>query len=217
MVAKKMVTPKMTTVKTPAKKRASAAAASPLGGLGAALGLIGPQATSAINLLFGEFTTELAADICAWIINANVADEQGEKPKSLTLMINSVGGDLSAAFAIIECMRGSKIPVHTIAMGNVCSAGLITFMNGKKGFRTITPTCSIMTHTYNTSISGNHHELLAIHKELDFTHRRILENYKRCTGLSEKVINEKLIGVQDNWLSPREALEFGMGDRISAL
>lgn len=169
-----------------------------------------------VQLLFGEINNEVAAIACAWILESNMLEPE-ERPKSMVLLINSEGGELAAAFSVIECMRGSKIPVQTVALGNVCSAGLLIFMNGQKGTRTVTPTCSIMSHNYSTGIIGNHHELLAIQKELNYTHRRILDTYKRCTGLSEKVITEQLIGNQDNWLSPKEAIEFNMADRISGL
>lgn len=168
----------------------------------------------AVQLLFGEIETDVAAEVCAWILNACFEEE---RPKHLTLLINSEGGNLAAAFAIIECMRSSPIPIHTVALGNICSAGLFIFMSGKKGHRTITPTCSIMSHNYSTGIAGNHHELVAIQKELNYTHQRILEHFKRCTGLSEKAINERLIGVQDSWMSPQEAIDLKIGDRISEI
>lgn len=169
-----------------------------------------------VQLLFGEINNQVASEVCAWILEANMLDPE-DKPKSMVLLINSEGGELPAAFSIIECMRGSPIPIQTVALGNVCSAGLIIFMNGQKGSRTLTPTCSIMSHNYSTGIMGNHHELLAVQKELHYTHQRILETYKKCTGLSEKVINELLIGNQDSWLTPKEALAFHMADRIAGL
>lgn len=170
-----------------------------------------------VQLVFGEIDTDIAANVCAWILETNVIQDPEERPHALTMMINSVGGDLHAAFAIIECMRGSSIPIHTVALGNICSAGLMIFMSGQKSFRTLTPTCTIMSHNYSTGIAGNHHELLAIQKELNFTHQRILDLYKRCTGLSEKIILEKLIGNQDTYLTPTEALALKLADRISGL
>lgn len=170
-----------------------------------------------VQLVFGEIDTDIAANVCAWILEANVIQDPEERPHALTMMINSVGGDLHAAFAIIEVMRGSSIPIHTVALGNICSAGLMIFMSGQKSFRTLTPTCTIMSHNYSTGIAGNHHELLAIQKELNFTHQRILDLYKKCTGLPEKVILEKLIGNQDTYLTPTEALALKLADRISGL
>jgi ATP-dependent protease ClpP protease subunit len=38
---------------------------------------------------------------------------------------------MSAAFALIDVIRGSAIPVHTIGLGVIASAGLLTFISGK--------------------------------------------------------------------------------------
>jgi ATP-dependent Clp protease protease subunit len=177
----------------------------------------GDMENHSVQLLFGEIDIDISAVICAWILESNMAQDPEEKPAALTMMINSVGGDLHAAFAIIECMRGSAIPIHTVALGNICSAGLMIFMSGQKQFRTLTPTCTIMSHNYSTGIVGNHHELLAIQKELNFTHQRILDLYKKCTGLPEKIILDKLIGNQDTYLTPTEALALKLADRIAGL
>lgn len=167
-----------------------------------------------INLLFGPITTGIAAQTVAWILNQNL---QEKPPENITLLINSPGGSASAAFAIIEAMKGSSIPVYTVGLGEICSAGLLIFMNGHKGSRTLTPTCSIMSHPFSTMIGGTYHDLLNSQRELNFTHKRILDNYKKCTDMSEKKIMKKLLGNVDSWLSPEEAVKYGIADRISGV
>lgn len=169
---------------------------------------------SSVYILFGGIDTEAAASACAWILQANF---EKKKPKHLTLLINSPGGDLHAAFSLIEMMRGSSIPVHTVALGQICSAGLFIFMAGEKGHRTLTPTCTIMSHTYATGIEGDHHALISIAKELNWTHERILRHYVRETGLDEETIKEKLIGRGDFFFSPEEALKLNLADSIKCL
>jgi ATP-dependent Clp protease protease subunit len=173
-----------------------------------------PVSNKSINLLFGPITTGIAAQTVAWILNQNF---QEQKPESITLLINSPGGSASAAFAIIEAMKGSSVPIHTVGLGEICSAGLLIFMNGAKGNRVLTPTCSIMSHPFSTMIGGTYHELLNSQKELNFTHKRILDTYKKCTGLSEKLIMEKLLGKTDSWLSPKDAVKLGIGDKVSGV
>ena len=72
-----------------------------------------PTPESSIYLLFGDINNESVADASGWLLQANF---EKKKPKQLTLLINSPGGDLHAAFAFIELMRGSSIPVHTVAL-----------------------------------------------------------------------------------------------------
>ena len=60
-----------------------------------------------------------------WILEANFTEE---RPEMLNLLITSPGGDLNAAFALIDVMRGSAIPVRTIGLGQIASAGLVPFL-----------------------------------------------------------------------------------------
>lgn len=167
-----------------------------------------------ISLLFGEITTELVAETIAWILTENL---ESNPPSQLTLLINSHGGDLSAAFSLIEVMQGSRIPISTVGLGEICSAGLIIFASGTKGLRILTPTCSIMSHHFSTGVQGNYHDLINVQKELNFVNRRIISQYVRCTGMNEQEIMAKLIPSRDVYLNPEEALELKLADEIRGL
>ena len=69
-------------------------------------------------LLFGEISNESSKEVIEWILNANSSDT---KPKSLNLIINSAGGFVNDAFAIIDVMQGSHIPIHTTGLGEIMS------------------------------------------------------------------------------------------------
>jgi ATP-dependent protease ClpP protease subunit len=51
-------------------------------------------------------------------------------------------------------------------------------------------------------------------KEFDLTGERMLNHYKKCTGLSEKLIKEVLMPPQDVWLSAKEAVKYGIADQV---
>ena len=165
-----------------------------------------------ITLLYGAINDKQAAQAVSWILANNFLEKP---PSELVLMINSPGGSAASAFAIIEAMRGSSIPIKTVGMGQICSAGLLIFMNGSKGRRIITPTCSIMSHQFSTAIGGPYHELVNSQKELDYTHKRILDTYKKCTGKSESYIMKHLLNPHDAWMSPEEAVMHKIADSIS--
>ncbi len=71
-----------------------------------------------------------------------------KKRKELLLMICSEGGDMSAAFALIDVMKSSNIFIKTVGLGQIASAGLLIFLAGSPGRRTLTPNTSIMSHQY---------------------------------------------------------------------
>ena len=149
-----------------------------------------------------------------WIFEANFAEE---RPEMLNLLVCSPGGDLNAAFALVDTMRGSAIPIRTIGLGQIASAGLMIFISGDKGQRILTPNTSILSHQYSWGAFGKEHELFASIKEFDLTTKRMIEHYKKCTGLPEKKIREILLPPQDVWLSAMEAKKLGICDDVKDL
>ena len=139
---------------------------------------------------------------------------QDKKLKKLQLMINSPGGALHACFALVDVMKGSKIPIHTIGLGMIASCGIVTFMAGEKGHRYLTPNTSILSHQYSWGSRGKEHELFAVVREFELSTKRMMYHYKKCTGLSEKKIREVLLPPEDIWLSAEEAIEYGIADKI---
>lgn len=169
---------------------------------------------SSFFTLFGEVNDDSAQNAVSWILEANYADEP---PEDLTMLINSEGGSLSAAFAIIDMMRGSRIPVRTIGLGQIASAGLLIFMSGHKGSRILSPNTSIMSHQYFWGAADKYHGLIAVRKEQDLTQERLIKHISKCTGLDSKKINKELMPPHDVWLSPDEAKKFGICDCVKEL
>jgi ATP-dependent Clp protease protease subunit len=168
----------------------------------------------AFYLLMEEISLNTVKGAVEWIFEANFGEE---KPELLNLIITSPGGDLNAAFALIDVMRGSSIPVRTIGLGQIASAGLMIFIAGDKGMRILTPNTSILSHQYSWGAFGKEHELFATVKEFDLTTKKMTAHYKKCTGLSEKQIRDVLLPPQDIWLSPAEAKKLGICDDVKEL
>ena len=165
-----------------------------------------------VHVFMGEVNMETMSPIINWIISANFTKEKTHN--ELTLGICSPGGDLNACFALVDVMKGSKIPIRTIGMGMIASCGLVMFISGTKGRRILTPNTSILSHQYSWGSFGKEHELFAQIKEYDLTTERMISHYKKCTGLSEKDIREYLLPASDVWLSAKEAKKLGLCDEI---
>jgi len=166
-----------------------------------------------IFILKDSIDTDNTSEAIEFILKHNLRPYK-KKLKNLTIIINSPGGDLSAAFALIDIMKGSKVPVHTLGLGQISSAGLLIFMAGKKGFRTITPNTSILSHQFSWGSEGKEHELLAIIKEFNLTSKRMLNHYIQCTGLKEEIIKKILMPAQDVYLDADEAVKYNIADKV---
>lgn len=163
--------------------------------------------------LFNEdFNSKSTGELIKFIIERNLIVK--DRPKMMKLIINSPGGEVSSAFALIDTMKGSKIPIYTYGLGEIASCGLLTFIAGEKGKRYITRNTAILSHQFSWGSWGKEHELMARVKEFNNTQERILEHYKRCTGLTEKQIKTYLLPPEDVWLTAKEAVKYGIADEI---
>ena len=162
------------------------------------------------------FKNETTKPVINWIIDQNLRP-QAQRKKELTLIINSPGGSVHAAFALIDTMKGSAIPVKTVGLGLIASCGILTFMAGKRGSRIITPNTSILSHQYSWGSRGKEHELFAQVREFELSTERMIAHYKKCTGMGEKKIREILLPPQDVWLSAEEAVQYGIADEIKEM
>jgi ATP-dependent Clp protease protease subunit len=164
-------------------------------------------------VLMGEIHADSVKPVVEWILYENYVKKK--KLKELLLMICSEGGDLSVAFALIDVMRSSKIPIKTVGLGQIASCGLLIFLSGHAGRRVLTPNTSVMSHQFSWGSEGKAHELFATMKEFDLVQQRMVNLYQSTTGLDETTIRTILLPPQDVYLSAEEALRYGICDHIS--
>jgi ATP-dependent Clp protease protease subunit len=159
----------------------------------------------------GSINEALSESICKEIIEYNIKG----KADHLQMIINSSGGSCPSGFAIIDIMEWSRIPIYTTGIGMIASMGLLIFMCGAKERRVITARTSLLSHRFSWISAGNHSQLLANRKEEDLEHKRIVAHYLRYTNLNDqKELEEKLLRDVDTWLSPEEAIEYGIADIV---
>ncbi len=78
------------------------------------------QSKHSFFLLMEDISLSTCKQAVEWILDANFSEE---RPSMLNLIVCSPGGDLNAAFALVDTMRGSAIPIRTIGLGQIASAG----------------------------------------------------------------------------------------------
>ena len=161
-----------------------------------------------------EFDASSTGEAMTFIIERNLITEEDKRPDAIRMILNSPGGDLSSAFALIDVMEASRIPIYTFGYGLIASAGLLTFIAGTKGHRYITKNTSILSHQFSWYAIGKEHELFATIKEVDLTKERMIDHYKRHTRQTEANIKKYLLPPEDTWLSAKESLKYGIADKI---
>lgn len=170
-------------------------------------------ADSGMFVLMGEITHETIKPVIEWILHENYVSKK--KHKELLLMICSEGGEMEPAFALIDVMSSSNIPIKTVGLGQIASAALMIFISGSSGRRILTPNTSILSHQFSWGSDGKAHELFATIKEFELCQKRMIALYKRTTGLGEEILKQSLLPPHDVWLSAEEALQYHICDAIS--
>lgn len=163
-----------------------------------------------IKILSGEVDEDSAGDLIQFILEEGL----NKTHPHLTLILNSPGGCVASGMAIVDVMKGSKIPIHTVGIGMIASMGLSIFIAGEKGHRTLTPNTMILSHQFSGWTVGKEHELLATAKHHNLVGEMMVRHYRRCTGLSDKRVREELLPPTDVWLTAQQALALGICDEV---
>jgi ATP-dependent protease ClpP protease subunit len=121
---------------------------------------------------------------------------------------------VNAGFSLIDVMTGSRAEIRMVGLGILASMGLLIFIAGRKGKRSLTPNTMVMSHQWSGLRWGKEHELLASQRGDDILTGMIFRHYKRHTGLSDKEIRKYLLPPSDVWLSAKEAKKLGLCDEV---
>lgn len=148
--------------------------------------------------------------VVRWLIFEN--NKPGQH--TLTLYINSMGGYLDDAFALIDMMRHTKHNIRTVGVGNVMSAAFLVFSSGTKGMRFIGRNANIMSHQFSDCVDGKHHDIKAYMKAAEYTNERMVNLLENNTGLDSVTIKKKLLPPSDVWLTPQELVKLNVADHI---
>jgi ATP-dependent Clp protease protease subunit len=165
---------------------------------------------NSIHFLTGDIDEENIEKCIKWITYENL----DVKEKFLTLYINSTGGSLYDAFALIDIMRSSKHTIRTIGVGSVMSAAFLIFASGDKGQRYAGSNTSFMCHQFTESMDHKYHDLKASMIENDLCNQKMIDILKDASGLAPSVIKKKLLPASDVYLTATEMVDIGIADQV---
>ena len=158
----------------------------------------------------------LGSEINDQVANAIVAQllflETDNPDADISLYINSPGGSVTAGMAIFDTMNYIKCPVRTVCVGMAASMGAFLLMAGEKGKRLALPNSEIMIHQPSGGTQGQA-------TDIEIQAKRILRMKKDLNEILAKRTGKSLeqIGIdteRDNFMSAKEAMEYGLIDRV---
>ena len=159
------------------------------------------------------FLTGPIDDNVASLISAQLLFLESENPKKeISFYINSPGGIVWSGLAVYDTMQYISSKIMTICIGQASSAASLLLTAGEKGMRFSLPNSRIMVHQPSGGFQGQVTDIEIQTTEIKKTKERLNEIYAKHTG---KKINEiSTIMERDKYFSPKEAISFGLIDKI---
>ena len=160
-----------------------------------------------IIILSGEINDNLANSIVAQLL---YLDSQNHD--DINIYINSSGGSITSGMAIYDTMNFVKSKVSTICVGMAASMAAFLLSSGEKGLRFCLPNSEVMIHQPLGGAQGQA-------TEIKIAAERILKIKDNLNKILAKNTNQNLKKIEidterDYFLSAKEALEYGIIDKI---
>ena len=147
------------------------------------------------------------------LISAQLLFLESENPeKEISLYINSPGGVVTDGLAIYDTMQFIQSPVSTLCFGQAASMGSFLLAAGEKGKRYALPNSRIMVHQPSAGFKGQATDIEIHAKEVLSMKANLNKLYSKHTGQAIEDVEGAL--ERDNFMSPDEALKFGIIDAI---
>lgn len=165
-----------------------------------------------VYMLFDEINENTSKATCDFLLKANLLFPSNN---TVTMFINSQGGNVSDGWAIIDIMETSHIGIQTVGIGEIASMAATIFVAGDKGKRILSRNSYVMTHQFAGFLAGKSHEMVAARKIHDRLENQFIKFFVQNTKMNEKQVRDVLLRESDTYLEPKEALKYGLCDIVS--
>ena len=156
--------------------------------------------------------TQINDDVANAVV-AQLLFLQSDDPKTdVHMYINSPGGSISAGLAIYDTMQFVNCDVATYCVGQCASMGAVLLAAGTPGKRKALPNSRIMIHQPLAGMEGSAEDILIHAKEFMKVKERLNRILIKHTGHPLEKIEKDTD--RDRFMSPEEALEYGLIDHI---
>ena len=135
-----------------------------------------------------------------------------DSDRDISIYLNTPGGSVYAGLGIYDTMQFVKSKVATICTGMAASMGAVLLVAGEKGMRAALPHSRVMIHQPLGGIQGQA-------SDIEITAREILklkdELYQIISDHSGQTVEKiRQDADRDYWMTAKEALEYGMIDKV---
>ncbi|MCH8839980.1 MAG: ATP-dependent Clp protease proteolytic subunit [Planctomycetes bacterium] len=132
--------------------------------------------------------------------------------KDIHFYINSPGGSVTATLAIYDTMQMITPSVATYCVGLAGSGGAVLLAGGEPKKRYALKHSKVMIHQPHGGVGGQVSDIEIQAKEILRDRERVVQIYAEHTGRIPAEIERDID--RDKWMTPEEAQEYGLIERI---
>lgn len=159
--------------------------------------------------LYGEINAATAYDVGCRLKYLDYIDSE----KTITIEINSPGGEVSSGLAIIDTINCIESPVKIVVCGMAASMAALIAASGTKGMRYALPHSTIMIHQPLGGFG------ISQASDIEIYAKNILQTKKILNEILATACNKDIKAVEidtdrDYYMSAYEAKEYGLIDEI---
>jgi len=140
-----------------------------------------------------------------------VLDELPDSVTSIVLRINSPGGEVSEAVAILNMLRAHKATITAVVDGLAASAASVIAAGCDD--TVMSPGTQMMIHSPWSFAAGNAADLRKVAMTLDNFEATLVEIYEGKAGTQDWAA----LLAEETWLTSAAAVELGLADRVAII
>ncbi len=158
--------------------------------------------------------TEVNDTVANLLIAQMLFLEQSDPEAPIHFYINSPGGSVYAGLGIYDIMQHISCPVHTYCVGMAASMGSLLLTAGAAGHRHSLPHSRIMIHQPLGGAAGKASDIEIQAREILELRRQLNNIYIKHSTKDMSLEKIEAATDRDNYLSARDAIEFGLIDTV---
>jgi ATP-dependent protease ClpP protease subunit len=140
-----------------------------------------------------------------------VLDALSDSVTQIILRVNSPGGEVTEAVAILNMLRAHKASVTAVVDGMAASAASVIAAGCDEAV--MSPGTQMMIHSPSTIVWGNAVEMRKAADTLDSFEAAITEIYQAKAGDADWAA----LLAEETWLTAAESVELGLADRVAVV
>lgn len=167
-------------------------------------------------LLSENITSMSVKDIIRDIMEINNDDDIKERDykdwdrKPIKLFINSFGGSVYDGLALVDTIKQSKTPVHTISIGSSMSMGFWIYLAGHK--RLVGENATLMFHDISTVVWDKTEGIKQEVKELERLQAMLSQHITSTSLVKQETLDDYITRKAEWYIPADEAIKLKLAD-----